>query len=307
MHRGIGKVAKLSVLLLSLLVAPFPHSELAAQSAGDSGPAPLPDSSTNDGDADVSQPTFGGGTTDDGDITTGVDTGPSGAGGVSPGPASFGPQCTWVPATISNLGGTSLPSDVVDNTDINVQISNDQGDFGWLRLCPGDLVAEFVWQGPVDPVDLVPGASARARARLPLPVPDMSPTPEVGSVVNLGLWFAIEDPGVTTARATLGNAWAQVQGSFDSVSIDPGDGSPTITCDGLGTPYPEGSDDPNEGPCGHTYLQRTPDDQPHQMTYTITYALTWTTSDGGSGSLGTFDRAVTFDYDIDEIQTVGTG
>ena len=135
----------------------------------------------------------------------------------------------------------------------------------------------------------------------------MSPAPEIGSVVNLGLWFAIDDPGVTTARASLGNAWAEVQGSFDSVSIDPGDGSPPITCDGFGTPYPEGSNDPAEGPCGHTYLQRTPDDQPHQMTYTITYALTWTTSAGGSGTLGTFDRAVTFDYDIDEIQTVGTG
>ena len=42
------------------------------------------------------------------------------------------------------------------------------------------------------------------------------------------------------------------------------------------------------------------------MTYTITYALTWSTSDGQSGSLGTFDRSITFDYDIDEIQTVGT-
>ena len=88
---------------------------------------------------------------------------------------------------------------------------------------------------------------------------------------------------------------------------DPGDGSDHVTCEGFGTPYPAGAEDPGEGPCGHTYLQRTPDDQPHQMTYTITYALTWSTSDGRSGSLGTFDRSVTFDYDIDEIQTVGTG
>jgi hypothetical protein len=237
-----------------------------------------------------------------------VDSGPSGGGGSSsPGPATYGPQCTWLPATISNLGGPFLPGDVQDNVDLDAQITNDEGQFGWLRFCPGDLVPEFVWQGPVDPIDLIPGASARARARLPRPVPNMSPAPEIGSVVNLGLWFAIEDPGVTSARATLGTAWAQVQGTFASVSIDPGDGSAPITCDGFGTPYPEGSQDPDEGPCGHTYTERTPDDQPNQMTYTITYDLTWSTSDGGSGSLGTFDRSVTFDYDIDEIQTIGTG
>ncbi len=244
--------------------------------------------------------------TDDGTIGAGVETGPSGGGG-SPGPSTYGPQCTWTPATVSNLGGPFLPGDVVDTTDIYAQIENDKGELGWLRFCPGDVTPEFVWQGPVDPIDLIPGAADRARARLPIPVPNMSPEPEIGSVVNLGLWFAVDDPGVTTARASLGNAWAEVQGRFDSVSIDPGDGSPPITCEGFGTPYPEGSNDPAEGPCGHTYLQRTPDDQPHQMTYTITYVLTWTTSAGGSGTLGTFDRAVTFDYDIDEIQTVGTG
>jgi hypothetical protein len=302
----LGKIAALAVLPMSLLIA-FPQSEVSAQSPEDTAPATLPDSSTNDGDADTGRPTFGGEATDDGDITAGVETGPSGGrgGSGSPGPATFGPQCTWVPATTGNLAGASLPSDVVDNSDIDAQITNSEDEFGWLRLCPGDLVAAFVWQGPVDPVDLVPGAADRAH--LPRPVPNMSPAPEIGSVVNLGLWFAVEDPGVTTARASLGTAWSTVQGSFASVSINPGDGSPPVTCEGFGTPYPDGSDDPDERPCGHTYLQRTSDDQPHQMTYTITYALNWRTSDGGSGGLGTFDRAVTFDYDIDEIQTVGTG
>ena len=43
------------------------------------------------------------------------------------------------------------------------------------------------------------------------------------------------------------------------------------------------------------------------MTYTIPYALSWSTSDGRSGSLGTYDRSTTFGYDIDEIQILGTG
>jgi len=206
------------------------------------------------------------------------------------------------------MGGPALPTDVAGGTDIFAQVTNAAGDTGWLRHCPGDLAALFVWVAPaVDPIDLVPGASTRARAQLPLPSPDMNPAAEVGSVVNLGVWFAIDDPGTTTARATLASAWAQVQGTFQSVTIDPGDGADPVTCDGLGTPYPQGSNDPDQGPCGHTYLERTPDERPNQMTYTITYNLTWSTSDGRSGNLGTYDRSATFDYDIDEIQTVGTG
>jgi len=293
----------IGIALASALVWPSVRTHAQSDSPPPSDStvdAPAPDNGGSD-----PTPTFG--NNDQGEIESGLDGGPSGGGGGSPGPASFGPQCTWTPATINSLGGPSLPGDIVDDLDPNKQVVNSDGQFGWLRFCPGDLIAQFVWQSPVDPVDLVPGASARARARLPLPVPNMSPAPEVGSVVNLGVWFAIDDPGVTTARATLGDAWAQVTGTFARVSIEPGDGSPPVVCDGFGTPYPEGANDPDEGPCGHTYLERTPDDQPHQLTYTITYDLNWSTSDGQSGSLGTFDRPAVFDYDIDEIQTVGTG
>lgn len=267
----------LTALVVAVMVVGLASTRTIPAQAQQEPPTPPPTSTTNTGDTSSPEPNTSFGTTDDGDITAGVGTGPSGGGGGSgsgsPGPATFGPQCTWVPATIGNLAGASLPSDVVENSDIDAQITNSEGESGWLRLCPGDLVAAFVWQGPVDPVDLVPGAADRARARLPRPVPNMSPAPEIGSVVNLGLWFAVDDPGVTTARASLGTAWVEVQGSFASVNINPGDGSPPVTCEGFGTPYPDGNDDPDEGPCGHTYLQRTPDDQPHQMTYTITYDL----------------------------------
>jgi hypothetical protein len=203
-----------------------------------------------------------------------------------------------------------LPGTIVGgDPDADAQISRDgDGALGYLRFCPGVSGFDFVYVEPsVDPIDLIPGARDRATAQLPIPTPIMNPEPAVGSVVNLGVWFAIEDPGSATARATLGTAWAEVTGTFNSVTVDPGDGSPSVTCQGFGTPYPEGSNDPDEGPCGHTYLQRTPDDDPHRMTYTITYDISWRTSNGRSGSLGTYDRSLTFDYDINEIQTVGAG
>lgn len=284
------------------------HTPVVAQPAEDLLPT---ESENTGGTQDSDAPTFSGGTTEDGveagvggGSTSGSGGGDSGGNGGTPvGVASYRPQCTWAPADITNTAGTGASGVVPAD---GSQIENADGELGWLRRC-GTGSGEFVWLAPaVDPIDLVPGTAARARARLPVPEPDMSPAADVGSVVNLGVWFSIDDPGITTARATLGTAWAQVQGTFESVTIDPGDGSPAVTCDGFGTPYPDGSNDPDEGPCGHTYLERTPDDAPHQMTYTITYEIDWATSDGRSGSLGTFDRSTTFDYDIDEIQTVGT-
>jgi len=60
-----------------------------------------------------------------------------------------------------------------------------------------------------------------------------------------------------------------------------------------------------EGPCGYTYRLSSPEDEPYLMTITSTYNVTYTTSTGRSGTLGPLNRSTTFDYDIDEIQTIG--
>ena len=308
MHRSLRYIVTFCLSLLTVV----PSSHLAIAQESDSGDTALPDDRTNDEDADEETPDYATGVGNGGVVEAGVN-GPSSSGGgggggggnALPGPATFGPACTWTPITLANSPGTGEAPP--EGGDADTQFTNDAGELGWYRKCPGTPL-ESVWTTPaVDPITLVPGASARARAQLPLPAPDMSPAAGVGSVVNLGLWLAIDDPGTTVARATLGTSWAEVEGKFDHVTIDPGDGSDPIECEGFGTPYPVGSEDPGEGPCGYTYLQRTSDDDPNQMTYTITYRLKWSTSDGRAGSLGTYERAITFDYDIDEIQIVGTG
>lgn len=274
--------------------------ELPSDSRVD-GPGADTDDSGEDG-----SPTFGGGVDSSGRIDATVSTpGSGGGGGSSPGPATYAPSCTWTPASTTALGGIEIPTGG-GNGDVTAQIEDENGRLGWLRFCPGDLEAVFVWLAPVDPIDLVPDARRRATAQLPLPVPNMSPPADVGSVVNLGLWFSVEDPGVTTARATLTpSVWAEVTGRFGSVAIVPGDGADPIVCDGLGVAYTDGSDTFDQGPCGHTYTSTSPDSG-FTMTYTITYELTWRTSDGRSGSAGTFPLALPFQYDVDEIQTIGT-
>jgi len=164
------------------------------------------------------------------------------------------------------------------------------------------------WTTPVvDPITLVDPAVGRALARLPIPVPVQSPEPEIGSFVNLGMWFSIEDPGTTIAPASAGGSWAEATGRFVGFTVDPGDGTGPMSCDGFGVPYEEGSNTLDEGPCGHTYTQPTPADALHTVTYTISYEVTWVTSDGRSGTVGTFDRAYAFPFDINEIQTRGAG
>lgn len=258
----------------------------------------LPPGTVTGGGGDA-EPTFDGGSNDDGTIDAGVDV--PGSNPPPSAPPTYGPTCTWT--AVTEWDGDS------DLADIGGQVANEDGQLGWIRRCGNN--EDFVWVTPsIDPVSLIPGAADRARRLLPLPTPDMSPAPDVGSVVNLGLWFAIIDPvtapGSTTARASVGNAWAEVTGSFSQVSIDPGTGDPPVTCDGFGVPYPQGANDPDQGPCGYTYRQRSPDGAPYQLTYTITYDLTWRTSDGQSGTLSPVTLAAPFDYVVLEIQTVGT-
>lgn len=286
----------------------FPLSQDVLASPESETPPSLPGERNNDsGRPDRPTPVVSTGV-DDGVVTVGVSgPGSNDSGNDRParsGPPTVGAPCTWSPLrgsdTTSPDGGSPLPGG-------GTQATDSQGRLGWTVICPGQPV-EVRWTTPaVDPATLIQPAVDRARARLPLPTPIQSPAPDVGSVVNLGLWFSIEDPGVTSARATAAGVWAEATGTFVGVTIDPGDESPIIECDGFGEPYPDGTNDPDEGPCGYTYLQPTPDGEPYIVTYTITYDITWRTSDGRSGSVGAFDRDFSFPFDVNEIQIVGTG
>lgn len=303
--------------LASLLIVGAAATGLAvtldSASAQEPGPTtsseePVPDKgsrSTND------DPTFSVGTGGDGDISAGVDVAGDRSGVTGPVEvADDGPSCEYRQARRGDFPSL-VPGDpgVAPGGSSDEPITRDVDGVtqeGWFRLCEGGAL-EFYWSTVVDAVDLVPDAAARARARLPLPVPDISPPPEAGGIVNLGLWLAIADPGTTTARATLSGAWAEATGSLTGFTVDFGNGD-VVECPGLGVPIaavrPD-LDTTDEGPCGYTYRASSPDDRPYRMTVTADYAIRWATSDGRTGALDTTGRSITFDYDVDEIQTVG--
>ena len=218
-------------------------------------------------------------------------------------------RCTHSPATYGEFPNV-VDADSGEIPDPASQVSRDnngRAETGWVRSCPnGGGTDPFYWApATIDPVDLVPDALADARTRLPTPTPAINPDATAGGIVNLGMWLAVDDPGITTARAALAGVWAEVTAVASGTIVDFGNGD-TITCEGLGTPIPEGAlDELDQGPCGYTYRQSSPDDDPYRLTITTTYAISWTTSGGSNGTLTPIGRSTTIDYDVDEIQTIG--
>lgn len=125
-------------------------------------------------------------------------------------------------------------------------------------------------------------------------------------VVNLGLRLAVDDPGQVSALAEIGPVWAAVTGRLAGVSWEMGDGS-VGWCVGLGTPYPEGSNQIEQGPV-RPHLQPA---QPVAGTYSLSATARWdvvlTTSDGRNEMLAPMQISYPFSYRVGEIITIAEG
>jgi hypothetical protein len=172
----------------------------------------------------------------------------------------------------------------------------------FARECP-DGVGGFTWVDTSITIDdVIDDAVDRARRSVPAPTLDLSPTPEAGGVVNLGVWLSLAGQESVTARAEAGALWAEATVTLVSTSWDMGNGD-VVTCDGPGTPIVD-TDTIEQGPCGYTYRRSSPDDAPYDLAVVATWAVTYQSS-SGSGSVGSVDRMLSVAYDVDEIQTVG--
>ena len=172
----------------------------------------------------------------------------------------------------------------------------------FARECP-DGVGGFTWVDTSITIgDVIDDAVGRARRAVPAPALDVSPSPEAGGIVNLGLWLALAGQDPVTVRAEAGSLWAEATVSLQSTTWDLGNGD-VVTCDGPGTPIVD-TDTVDPGPCGYTYRQSSPEDDPYVLSVTATWQIDYRSS-GGSGSAGSVDRTLSIDYDVDEIQTIG--
>ena len=154
----------------------------------------------------------------------------------------------------------------------------------FARECP-DGVGGFTWvDTSITAQDVIDDAVDRARRAVPAPTLDLSPSPEAGGIVNLGLWLALAGQDPVTVRAEAGSLWAEATVTLASTSWDMGNGD-VVTCDGPGVAIVD-TDTLEQGPCGYTYRQSSPDDDPYTMTVTATWNVSYRSS-AGSGSVGT--------------------
>lgn len=225
------------------------------------------------------------------------------------GGGSAGPVCSWqlhlgTVAEIDITGGSPNYRDA--ETRANVEEPGPGVQALYRVSCPSGV--SFRWATPSDYVDrqaLIAAAYQYMVRDIPTPELNMSPRPEIGGIVNLGLWLAVNDPGDVSAVAEVGSVWAVVTARFVGTTWDMGNGD-VVNCDGLGVPYPEGSNQIAEGPCGYTYTERPP-----AAGYTVTATGHWEahllTSDGVDQMLDPIDMEFEFAYDVDEIITTGVG
>jgi hypothetical protein len=158
----------------------------------------------------------------------------------------------------------------------------------------------------IDPQVVIDAAYASAQAQIPTPAIDISPSPAVGGIVNVGMWLAVGDPGQVNAFASVGPVWASITARFTGTTWDMGNGD-VVTCDGLGTPYAPGSNTLDAGPCGYTYEQASLGVAPYHVVVSGHWDVSLATSSGRAEALTPIDMSLEFDYDVDEIQTVGEG
>jgi hypothetical protein len=170
------------------------------------------------------------------------------------------------------------------------------------RVCP-DGSRGFAWvDTSITVQDVIDDAVDRARRAVPAPELEMSPPPDAGGVVNLGMWLAVREQAPVTVRAEAGLLWAEATVRLSSTRWDMGNGD-VVDCVGTGVPITDMST-VEEGPCGYTYRASSPEVDPFAVTVTARWTVTYRSS-SGAGSSGSMDRSSTVVYDVDEIQTIG--
>jgi hypothetical protein len=225
------------------------------------------------------------------------------------GSSSGGESCSW--RQHQYFGSVTNPEiQRVDSNGFAYRLDPQSGEELILYSVGGgsNCTNRLVWvPTSLTPRSLIPGLRDKIERALPTPTPDMSPPPELGTYMNLGIWLAVTDPGAITERAAAGPVWAEGRGTLTGFEVDFGNGA-TVYCDAIGVPLRDVAPALatfEHGPCGYTY--GWPDKRgEYDVTITSMYHVTYRLSNGETGVLGNVDRTTAFPYEVAELVTVGT-
>jgi hypothetical protein len=123
-----------------------------------------------------------------------------------------GPVCRWTALTrgeVSAIGGGSAGPGltVEEQAQPATTVVGGVTYNTYAVTCPGEATTIRLVDPNVTAPDLFALVSDEVSARLPEPVHNMNPRPEVGGIVNLGLWLAVESQSIEPVRAEAGPAW----------------------------------------------------------------------------------------------------
>lgn len=166
----------------------------------------------------------------------------------------------------------------------------------------------FVLYDPANPFgDLYAGERAAEVAveRLPLPDPDLWLSPPVSAfqLVGVPTWFWVGEGWVgQSATASVAGIAATVAAVPVSLVVDPGDGGGLVECEGAGVVWVEG----RSSGCTHTFTRSSRHEVSgrYPVVATVSWAVSWTATDGTSGDLGSLTRSTTLDVLVQEAQAV---
>ena len=208
------------------------------------------------------------------------------------------------------------------------RVQNGVPEMQWVETCPGRPIDRYFWRAlvgqPGDPAtgappvfttaDLVPDLFEAVRRELPRPIPVVAPAdrdPDGYAFVQHHTYFWVEEWAPISQTAAVPGLSLTMTAQPARVIVDPGDGG-RVVCEGA-PPALEPGDLPSQfrGGCGYIYRNSSataPNGETFPVTVTIEWEITWTASNGESGTLDPLSTtSAPRDLPVAEVQAVITG
>lgn len=189
------------------------------------------------------------------------------------------------------------------------------GDFVFLTCMENNRPAHdeiFVWtpDAPFGQIDSVVRAAGMARDQLDIPVPEPATSPPSGAMHITGIptWFWTTTAWQPiSASASLAGVTATATATPVKLVVDPGDDTSAFECQSGGTAYdPELSPPAQRSDCTHTFKWRSRRHPSGRWpaTLTITWQISWTASNGESGTFEDLTTTTTIPIHVGDAQAL---
>jgi len=210
---------------------------------------------------------------------------------------SNGPNCTTSDGTPGYLRYEGLQYTTMEEQRTEIR-PEEQRPGVYLHIYCNDEYLDFAFFPDNEPV--VDPRQLASTVVLPVPSPQIMTSPAPGDhLVGMEAWFWLQ-PGIWQPLqdgTSAGGVRVTVRAVPSALTIDPGDGSGTFTCENPPAYTPDGTSS-----CTHVY-QRAGN---YAATATLTFQTSFTSNIGVRGNLAPIDTTSTTNLTVSEAQAINT-